>query len=155
MPKFGYSWEGQVPEKGVVRASLREVRVSRKHAREIAGWIKGSKISEARSMLERVVSGEAAVPFRRYNRKIGHRRGIGKFHAGRFPNKAAARFIDLINTLEANAIDRGFDVDGLRIISASAYPGRKMVRFFARAFGRTSPKIDELVHIELVASEVS
>ncbi|HYA21580.1 MAG TPA: 50S ribosomal protein L22 [Thermoproteota archaeon] len=155
MPKFGYSWEGQVPEKGVVRASLREVRVSRKHAREIAGWIKGSKISEARSMLERVVRGEVAVPFRRYNKKIPHRKGIGKFSSGRFPKKAAARFIDLIDNLEANAIDRGLDVDALRIVNASAHPGRKMLRYYPRAFGRSSPKIDELVHIELVASEVS
>lgn len=155
MPKFGYSWEGQVPDKGVVRASLREVRVSRKHAREIARWIEGSKIPEARSMLERVMRRESAVPFRRYNKKVPHRRGLGKFHAGRFPEKAASRFIELIDSLEANAIDRGFDVDALRIVHASAHPGRKMLRFTPRAFGRSSPKVEELVHIELVASEVS
>jgi len=155
MPKFGYSWTGQVPERGVVRASLREVRISRKHAREIAGWIRGSKISEARSMLERVVSGEVAVPFKRHNKKVPHRRGLSKASAGRFPKKAAGQFIGLIDSLEANAISKGLDVDALRIVHASAHSGRKAVRYTPRAFGRTSPKVDDLVHVELVATEVS
>jgi len=154
MPKFGYSRQVQVPDRGVVRASTREVRISRKHAREIANWIKGSKIAEARSMLERVIRGEQAVPFRRYNKKVPHRKGLEKFHAGRYPEKASGQFISVLDSLEAIAIERGLDVDALRIVHASAYPGRKMVRYTPRAFGRASPKIEELVHIELIASEV-
>lgn len=155
MPKFGYSWTGHVPERGVVRASLREVRISKKHAREIANWIKGSKVSEAKSMLERVVQGEAAVPFKRYNKKVPHRKGLVKASAGRFPKKAAGKFIGLIDSLEANAIEKGLDVDTLRIVHASAQHGRKAVGQTPRAFGRTSPKVDDLVHIELVATEVT
>jgi large subunit ribosomal protein L22 len=131
------------------------VRISRKHAREITNWIKGSKISEARSMLERVVRGEAAVPFKRHKKKVAHRKGLAGSPAGRFPKKAASRILALLDSLEANAIDRGFDVDALRIIHASAHGGRKMVRYTPRAFGRTSPKVEDLVHVELIASEVS
>jgi len=155
MPKFGYSWQGHAPEKGVVRASLREVRISRKHAREIAHWIEGSKISDARTALEGVVREETPVPFKRHNKKIPHRKGLQKFHAGRYPKKAAGYFLELLDSLEANAMDRGFDPDALRIVHASAYPGRKMFRYTPRAYGRASPRIDELVHLELVASEVS
>jgi len=47
------------------------------------------------------------------------------------------------------------DPDNLKIIHASAYVGRKMVRYIPRAFGRTSPKMGPLVHIELVAKELT
>jgi large subunit ribosomal protein L22 len=45
------------------------------------------------------------------------------------------------------------DLDRLRIVSAVVHRGTKLERFTPRAMGRASPKIGELVHIELVAKE--
>jgi large subunit ribosomal protein L22 len=47
------------------------------------------------------------------------------------------------------------DLDRLRIVSAVTHKGTKIKRFQPRAMGRSSPKYDTLVHVELVAQEVS
>ena len=55
---------------------------------------------------------------------------------------------------EANAEYKGLDMENLRIIHASAYPGMKIKRFIQRAFGRSSPRFNTLTHVELVLEEM-
>jgi large subunit ribosomal protein L22 len=45
------------------------------------------------------------------------------------------------------------DLDRLRIVSAAVHQGTKLKRFQPRAMGRSSPKFDTLVHVEIVARE--
>jgi large subunit ribosomal protein L22 len=45
------------------------------------------------------------------------------------------------------------DLDRLKIVSAVVHKGSKLERFTPRAMGRASPKIDTLVHVELIAQE--
>jgi large subunit ribosomal protein L22 len=94
-----------------------------------------------------------AVPFRRYQKKAGHRRGLDKAFAGRYPIKAAEKILKIIQGAQANAENKGLDVDKLRIIHAAAYPGMKIKRFTPRAHGRASPKFDTLTHVEIVLGE--
>ncbi|HEX7032498.1 MAG TPA: uL22 family ribosomal protein, partial [Nitrososphaera sp.] len=54
---------------------------------------------------------------------------------------------------ESNAEYKGMDLDRLKIISAVVHKGTKLERFTPRAMGRSSPKNDTLVHVELVAQE--
>jgi len=58
-----------------------------------------------------------------------------------------------LENAEANAEFRGFDLENLRIIHASAYPGMKIKRFTTRAMGRSSPKYQTLSHIELILEQ--
>ena len=133
---------------------MREKSISHKHSREIAVAIKGMSIDKAREFLENVVSKKIAVPYRRYNNEVAHRSNIRDgFSAGRFPKKAATEFLKLLDNLESNAEYKGMDLDRLRIISAVVHKGTKLERFTPRAMGRSSPKIDTLVHVELVAQE--
>jgi large subunit ribosomal protein L22 len=154
VPKFGYSFQNY--EKAThVRASIREKDISHKHSREIALAVKGTSIEKAREFLENVISRKEAVPYRRYNNEVAHRSNIRDgFSAGRFPKKAAGEFLKLLDNLESNAEYKGMDLDSLRIVSAAVHKGTKLQRFQPRAFGRTSPKYDTLVHVELVAKEV-
>jgi large subunit ribosomal protein L22 len=153
MPHFGYAFQSYDKTKHV-RASIREKDISHKHAREIAVAIKGSSIEKAREFLENVISRKEAVPYRRYNNEVAHRSNIREgFFAGRFPEKAASEFLKLIDNLESNAEYKGMDLDRLRIVSAAVHKGTKLQRFQPRAMGRSSPKFDTLVHVELVAQE--
>jgi len=52
-----------------------------------------------------------------------------------------------------NAEYKGLDVERLRIIHASAYPGMKIKRYIERAYGRSSPRFETLCHVELVLEE--
>lgn len=153
MPHFSYSFQ-RFDKVKHVKASLREVDISHKHAREICKTIKGMKVLRAREYLEEVIKLKQPVPFRRYKLEVGHRSQLQGFPAGRYPVKAAKAFIKLLDNLEANAEYKGMDIDRLKIIHASAYPGIKIRNFIERAFGRASPYNNILTHVELIAKEV-
>ena len=155
MPQFGYAFQNYDKTKHV-RASIREKDISHKHAREIAVAIKGRSIEKARELLENVMSRKEAIPYRRYNNEVAHRSNIRDgFFAGRFPKKAASEFLKILDNLESNAEYKGMDLDRLRIVSTAVHKGTKLKRFQPRAMGRSSPKFDILVHVEIIAQEAS
>ncbi len=156
LPKWGYSIiaEELDPEK-TVKASGRELRVSHKHAREVCRTIKGMMLTQAKSYLRDVVEKKKAIPFRRFQKKAGHRHGLNHAFAGRFPINAANKALKVLQNAEANAENKGLDTDKLQIIHAAAYPGMKTKRYTPRAHGRASPKFETLTHIEIVLTEKS
>ncbi len=132
---------------------MRDAHISHKHAREICTAIRGMRITKAKEYLEAVTELKQPVAFRRYKNEVAHRSQLQGFHAGRFPVKAAKRFLRLMDNLKANAEYKGMDLDRLKIIHASAYPGSKIRFFTPRAYGRTSPRYNTLVHVEVVGME--
>ncbi|MEM4311442.1 MAG: 50S ribosomal protein L22 [Nitrososphaerales archaeon] len=153
MPKFGYSYQGYDPLLHV-KASLREIDVSPKAIREICYMIRGLSLDKAREILERVKKKESPVPFKRYKKKVPHRKGLVDFYAGKYPVKAAKYMLELLDNLEANAEHKGFDLEKLVIIHACSHRGRKVKNYFPRAFGRASPDFNTLTHVELIAREI-
>jgi len=153
VPKWGYSVGWVDPDK-TVKASGRELRISPKAAREICASIKGMSLEEAKRFLEDVIAKRRPVPYRRYKKKVPHRRGLQKFYAGRYPVKAAKKILDVLRNAEANAEYKGLDVDSLKVVHASAYPGAKIRNYIPRAFGRATPYFETLCHVEIVLEEV-
>jgi large subunit ribosomal protein L22 len=150
---YSYSYE-HFDKTRQVRAAIRETSISHKHAREIAIALRGMSIERTRVFLEDVIARKIAVPFRRHNNEVAHRSNIQDgFFAGRFPQKTAKEILKLLDNLESNAEYKGMDLERLRIVSAVVHKGTKLERFTPRAMGRTSPKFDTLVHVELVAQE--
>jgi large subunit ribosomal protein L22 len=155
MPTYSYAFNAFDKTKHV-RSALREKDISHKHAREVALAIRGKSIEDAREFLENVIARQIAVPYRRYNNEVAHRSNIQDgFSAGRFPKKTSKEFLKLLDNLESNGEYIGMDLDRLKIVSAVVHKGTKLERFTPRAMGRSSPKIDTLVHVELVAQEVA
>jgi large subunit ribosomal protein L22 len=154
MPKWGYSIleESLDPEK-TAKASGRELKISHKAAREICRAVKGMMLSNAKQYLRDVVAKKKAVPYGRYNKKLPHRHGIDHAYAGRYPIKASTQILGVLQAAQANAENKGLDVDRLRIMHAAAYPGMKLKRFTPRAHGRASPKFDVQTHVEIVLDE--
>ncbi len=153
MPEWGYSVLELDPEK-TAKASGRELRVSPKSTREVCNTIKGMKLDRARNFLRQVILKKKPVPFRRYKKKAGHRHGLQKAYAGRYPVKAAQKVLEVLENAEANAEYKGLDIERLRIIHASAYPGMKIKRYIPRAFGRATPRFETLCHVELVLEQM-
>ena len=154
MPKWGYSIiEEELDPEKTAKASGREIRVSHKHAREVCRTIKGMMLNNAKTYLRDVINKKKPVPFRRHKKKLGHRHGLEKAFAGRYPVKAAQQILRVIEGAEANAENKGLDVDRLRILHAAAYPGLKIKRFTPRAHGRSSPKYKTTTHVEIVLVE--
>jgi len=152
MPDFSYSFRNFEKNKHV-RASLRETQISHKHAREVALAIRGMYLNKAREFLESVTVLKQPVAYRRYKNEVGHRSNLQGFPAGRFPVKTSREFLRLLDNLEANAEYKGMDLDRLKLIHVSAYPGVKIERSTPRAYGRNSAKNNTLVHVEVVGME--
>lgn len=154
MPKWGYSIiEEELDPEKTAKASGRELRVSHKASREVCRAIKGMMLANAKAYLKAVVAKKKAVPFKRYKKKLGHRAGLTRAFAGRYPVKAAEQILHVLESAEANAENKGLDVDRLRILHAVAYPGVKIKRYMPRAHGRASPKYETTTHIEIVLEE--
>jgi large subunit ribosomal protein L22 len=154
MPKWGYSIiEEELDPEKTAKASGREIRVSHKAAREVCKTIKGMMLSNAKTYLRDVADKKKAVPFRRYKKKLGHRGGLEKISAGRYPVKTAQQILRVVEAAEANAENKGLDLDRLRVFHAAAYPGMKIKRYTPRAHGRASPKYETTTHVEIVLDE--
>ena len=97
-------------------------------------------------MLEKVINKEQAVPYRRYNKNVGHKKG--RIAAGRFPIKASKHFLMLLKSVEANAQNKGLDVNSLIIKQAIA---NKASRQFHQ--GRQRRIELKRTHINIVVEE--
>jgi large subunit ribosomal protein L22 len=154
MPKWGYSIIEEMlnPEK-TAKASGRELKISHKAAREVCKAIKGMMLNDAKQYLRDVTAKKKAIPYTRYNKKLPHRHGLIKTFAGRYPIKASQQILDVLESAQSNAENKGLDVDRLRIMHAAAYQGIKLKRYTPRAHGRASPKYDTTTHVEIVLDE--
>lgn len=152
MPNFGYSYAGELAE-NQVRASARDLRVSFKEMVELARELRGKSLEDARRVLEDVIALRRPIPFRRYKKGVGHRRQLQGWKAGRYPVKAAKLVMKLLKSAEANAEQKGLDTERLFIRHIAAQQGPKLRRFFPRAYGRATPKVEQLVHVEVVLEE--
>ncbi|MFX1570366.1 MAG: 50S ribosomal protein L22 [Promethearchaeota archaeon] len=156
MPTWGYSFvEQKYDADRLAKASGRDIRIKPKHAREICAVIKGMKVDQAKTFLEKVIRIEQSVPFRRHKKKVAHRNDLKQFkwYAGRYPQKAAARIYEILTSVESNAEYKGLDIDLCRIIHAATHRGRIIKRFTPRAHGRSSAKYKQLSHVEIVIYE--
>ncbi|MFX1263881.1 MAG: 50S ribosomal protein L22 [Promethearchaeota archaeon] len=152
MPTYGYSIIGIDPDKTSV-ASGRDMRCSPKHCREICNAIRGLMLDKAIELLENVIEEKAWIPYRRHKGKRGHHAGV-KWAVGGHPVKASQHILKVLRNAEANADNKGLDIDRLRIIHAATSRGRTYKKYVERAFGRSTPYFENTSHVEVVLEEV-
>jgi len=152
MPSYKLSIFGLDPDRTSVGCG-RDMRISPKHAREICSAIRGRTLEEAKSFLEEVEEKERSVPFKKHRKTVGHRKDLEKWVIGRYPVKAAYHIRRVLENAENNSVFKGLDTAKLRVIHAAAMRGTKIKRVMPRAFGRSSPKVKTLTHVEIVLEE--
>jgi large subunit ribosomal protein L22 len=153
MARIDYSQK--ISGDNIAKAKANELNMSPKHSIEIATFIRHQRVNDAIAYLNDVVGLKKAIPFRRFNRNVAHKRGLpGNWDAGRYPVKASKAYIRVLESVKKNAEYIGLDSDNLEIIHVSANRGRAQKSFFPRAMGRATPKVRESVNIEVVVREV-
>ena len=152
MPSWKFSRYDLDPDKSAIAAG-RDLDISHKHAREILKELKGKYIEEAKEYLEEVIKMKRSVPFKKHNKKGAHRSDLVGWHTGRYPVKAARVILKVLENLENNAAEKALDIKSCKIVHAAAHKGRKIQKIFYRAFGRSSPRINTLTHVELACEE--
>ena len=129
------------------RALMIEANISPKHAVEVCRAVRGMMVEDALAFLDDVIALKTPVPFKRYNKRVAHQKGVGP---GRFPKKAAGTIKKVIESAKNNAEFDGKDTDTMYISTISASRGRVTEGYIARAQGRSTPFNHESVNIEII-----
>jgi len=66
----------------------RDMNVPFKDMVMVAEYIRGKRLSKALESLEAVAALKRTIPYKRFNKGIGHRKG-DQFKLGKYPRKAA------------------------------------------------------------------
>ena len=135
------------------KALGRDLAISPKTSVEVCRILKGKRVEDAKDLLREVSAGERPIPYRKYNRDIGHRRGRG-FGPGRYPSKVCDAIYDVIQGARDNAEYKGLDPDNLRILHIASHRGRVVHSWRPRAHGRSSPFLRRNTNIEVILEEV-
>lgn len=129
----------------MARAKGNALPISFKQSVEICRFIENKNVNNAKKILQKVIEGRSAIPFRRYNRDLSHKKKIGP---ARYPKKASEEFIRLIENVEANAQFKGLNTSKLVIAHISAHKASKTLHF-----GRKSRRKMKRTNIEVVVEE--
>ena len=123
----------KVEKKETAKAISHNLAISTKQSVEVCSFIRGINIEKARRLLNQVLDKKIAVPFKRYNKDMPHKRG--KIASGRYPIKTISEILNVLNTAQANAENKGLDSKNLFIKNIKAdkgaknfHPGRKRRR---------------------------
>ncbi|MBS3162690.1 50S ribosomal protein L22 [Candidatus Woesearchaeota archaeon] len=120
--------------------------ISTKFAMEIARFVRGKSLVKAKKELNGVLEQKIAVPFKRYNFDLGHKRGASG--PGRYPIKATKEILLLIESAEANAENKGLDKELLVVQNVIANKGTTQVRA-----GRKRARHAKRTHVQVILIE--
>lgn len=129
----------------VAMAMSRGLPISLKKAVEACRFIRGKNVNEAKEILKKVSEKKMVVPFKRFNKDLGHKKGEGP---GRFPVNVVNALRKLLETAEANAQFKGLNTSNLTIMHICSHKGGK-----AWHFGRKRRRQMKRTNVEVVVEE--
>jgi large subunit ribosomal protein L22 len=154
MTNTAYQNEVGKPSK-TARAFIGNAPISVKYSTELCNQIKGRPVNKALEFLNRIKAHEEFLPLRTYHKKVAHRKGDSRqgAKAGRYPEKVADGFIQLLELVKANADFKGLDPEKLLIIHIYANMG--MNRYSYQSKGRIAGKARRrnATNIEVIVQE--
>ncbi|MEK6907519.1 MAG: 50S ribosomal protein L22 [Nanoarchaeota archaeon] len=125
--------------------NVKNLGISTKKSIEIANFIRYMNLENAKQVLERVIEKKQAVPYKRHNKDIPHRPGM---MAGRYPIKTCKIILQLLDSVQANAQNKGLS-SNLVISEMIANQGNKQMHSGRQ--GRTKMK---RTHLKIVVKEI-
>ena len=140
----GYTF-GIYNKEHMARAIGMDLPISFKQSVEICAFIKNKSVNDAKKILQKVIEKKTAIPFRRYNWDLSHKKKIGP---GRYPEKASKEFIKLIDNVESNAQFKGLNTSNLIIVHISAHKAGK-----AWHYGRKTRRRMKRTIIQIIVNE--
>lgn len=120
--------------------------ISTKFSREVAKFIRGKSLARAKKELQEVLEMKRAVPFKRYNFDLGHKKGASG--PGRYPLKTTKEILGLLNSAEKNAENKNLEVKELYVKSIITNKGSTQVRA-----GRKRARHAKRTHVEIILAE--
>ncbi len=119
--------------------------ISTKHSAEICKLIRGMSLTKAKELLVKAISKQKAIPFNRFNMDLGHRAGMGP---GRYPVKASKEILNILESVESNALSNDMNKEKLIIAHINAQKASSPWHF-----GRQRRRKMKRTHIEVIVKE--
>lgn len=132
-------------KENMARAMGVSLPISSKQSIEICNFIREKDVDFAKKFLDEVIKHKKAVPFKRFNGDVGHKKGMA---AGRYPKKASMEFLSLLNQVEANAQFKGMNTSNLVIAHINSNKAAKTARY-----GRKRSRNAKRTNVEIVVLE--
>lgn len=148
--ELAYSYKPKNEETSV-KAIIRDLNVSFKDGEVICDAIRGMPLLKAVSYLEEVIALKRPVPYRKYNKAIGHRPNLEKSCSGKYPKEVAKEMLIMLNNMISNAEYKGLNTDDLKITHIQALKG--ITRKGRKPKGRWKLWRTQLVHVQAVCEE--
>lgn len=145
MTTHGYAF-GKYDKEKMARVVGRDLPISTKQSIEICSFIRGKSLAKAKEDMENTIAMKKPVPFKKFTEGAGHKKG--KIAAGKFPVKASKEVLSLLNSLEANAQQKGLSTGNLVVNHICANKASRPPRY-----GRMRGIYAKRSHIEIVAAE--
>ncbi len=140
MAEYKYSFKDYNKET-MARSVGRDLPISTKQSLEICNMIRKKNLLRVKSMLSDVMKMRMPVPFKRFNDGVGHRRG--KLASGRYPIKSSKSILEILESAETNAQQKGLNTSRLSVLHISAQKASRPMRS-SRHRGRQAKR----THIE-------
>ncbi len=125
--------------------NAKSVPISTKISVEMCNYIRNKNLKKVQRDLQKIMEYKKALPIKRYNMDLGHKPGMA---AGSYPQKLTKYFLELLNSLEKNAENKGLNTTNLIVVHAKADKAERKWR--AGRKGRAKAKNS---HIELMVEE--
>jgi large subunit ribosomal protein L22 len=138
---YKYAYQGA---EEVARAVAVNVPISTKTAVMMAAYLRGKSVERAKRDLEDVLTQKRALPFTRFSEGAGHKPGMGP---GKYPKKTSEAFLELLNSVIANAQDKGFGSE-LKLVGVTAHKAATSPRY-----GRHRGRSNKSTHVEMIVAE--
>jgi large subunit ribosomal protein L22 len=142
---MGYA-KNNFDEKTMARAKGQDLPISTKVSIEVCNFLRYKTTTKAKQILERVITKDTAIPFKRFNWDVGHR--PGDMGPGRYPLKASEEILRVIKQVESNAADKGLATENLLISHLVANKAERPWRN-----GRQSRRKAKRTHVEIMVKE--
>ena len=124
----------------------KNLRISTKESYEVCNFIRGKNTKKAKTFLNEVIEMKKPVPYKRYLGDVPHRRGA--IAAGRYPVDACKEILKIIESGEANALNKGLS-QNLIISHISAHKAGKQMHH-----GRKLRTRMKNTHVNLILKEI-
>jgi len=118
--------------------------ISSKHGKEVCKAVRGKSLEKAKQILSDVINFKKAVPYRKHDWDLAHKKGIGP---GRYPIKTCQAILDILNSAETNAQFKGLSTANLHVRHISAQRGPATARSGRRR------GLAKRSHLEIVLTE--
>lgn len=117
-----------VPQDAASKAQAYDLDASYKDLTQVCGAIRRKLVPEARTILEKCISMEHAIPYRKFCKGMGHRSELGGLR-GRYPRKEARMVLAVLDNAAANASNKGLKPEELLVAHAAAYKQNVLPRY--------------------------